>query len=238
MIVVVYNPYDIISVFTAALYSANSYDIYKTTEMIPDDAAQYKFLGVNKFNTPKGLKTIFEDENRYKQYSTFTIDKDGFKNDMFSLACSELQIDSKGLGHLLVNFNENKLTMKELQLVYVNLKLAEKCIIENTVYKPTDVVDETSIKNFFQYISLVKRKAERNYTIQYIETKNKFIRTVISFNDDFIWIKRLFMLGHKNIANIVATVNGCIVDTNLEDINKLTVDMMCHKSNEVFIKLK
>jgi hypothetical protein len=237
MNVVVYNPFEIISVFTAALYSGRGYQIYKSTDRIPEKAESYKFLGVSKLTTPKGIKTTLDNKEICKWYDNKIIDSDGFTIDMFSLACSELEVDSKGLGNILLHFNENKLSKQDLMLVYFNLKMAEGAIDSGIFFIPDDNLEEYDENQYYDYLTMVKRKAERNYTIQYIECGNKFYRTVVSFiSDDFIWIKRLFLLGHKNIANVVATANGCAIDTTLQSINQLSVDMTCHKSNEVFIK--
>ena len=255
----VYNPFDRFSMLAAAVMKNRTKGIiFKSTERLPvlkeDDTIEYYNMEPYK-EIPKSVQKKRETGNHlYVNSQIWSDDQSEIEVgvDVFANACNAYQINASNHGninHLVTEMYTNNLTLTELIVLYKNIKAAKHALAaRNVLYIPFNFNVDSSNRNdknhfstdekdeFFSYIETLKQKAERNNTIQFVECKGRFYRTVITFfsDEDYFWLRRLFNLGNKHYANVFVTQNGCNIDTNLESVKNFQVDLMCHKSNEFF----
>jgi hypothetical protein len=246
MSVVVYNKFNLDAVLAAALIKSigdTNTKIFDNTMIAPTDHEEYLWLDLELEKAPKWAKTPFGNKKNYIICHDNS-DENGFISALFKTHNIITKAENKVLPIELImklngcisKFYNNTITLDELVLIFVNLKIAER-ILHSTDTVPTesfrDIDSEgKDLSDFKQYIKSVKQRNTNNHNHQYIKFKSRLLETfVTSVQEDWIWIKRLLMLGDQKYVNINMTPIGCIVDTNLPDFDKHRVDIGVRLSN-------
>jgi hypothetical protein len=253
----VYNPFDRFSTLAAAVVKGRGNNlVYKSTDRLPtlNENDHVEYFNMKKYKLPKGVKTNEKGTHVWVNSQIWTSEEEdtAIAVDVFANACSAYQFNAGNGGninHLVNDMYRNKLTLNELIVLWKNIDAAKSTLSSRSdLYIPFNFDLNESNRNkidlfkpeeryeFIRYIQEVKQKAERNYSIQFVECNGKFYRTVVTFfsDEDYFWIRRLFNLGNKHYANVCVSSNGCVIDTNLDSVENFQVDLTCHKSDEFF----
>lgn len=250
MKVVVYNRFDLDAVLAAALIKSlgnPNVMLVENTVIVPAGHDEYLWLGMELEKVPFGAKSEFKNKVNHHIKATET-DENGFLSILYQ--CMANIIDAEEpfsnesvevimrLNGALKKFHSNDLTLEEIILVFNNLKIAEGLLL-NTGYKGNDVniyknvpLEKGKVQEFYAFINAVKKRINNKYTHQYVKFKSRLLETfVTSVNEDWFWIKRLLVLGDQNYANVNMCPIGCVVDSNLPNLDDFRLDVKVKPSH-------
>lgn len=135
------------------------------------------------------------------------------------------------LTSLIARFHDKKLTISELAFLYINIKKAEEAVAGGDIFMIEEPTDRTELE-FLKFIKNVQHQLEHSYRVERIGDRHEYFNVIITNIDSgYHWALRLITFAHKNYANIVASHNGCIIDTNYSDIKKYDLEYQTVLSN-------
>lgn len=237
-ICVVYNKFSIDATLAAAVLKTNPnvLCVVDNTKVIPGNFENYLWLGIEPNIAPEGaFKELIGKVHQSIVPSTDDVVADGRQRTIFEQICEKALVNSGGLGFLIEKFYTNKLTKEESTRLYANsihaIDVINGGVREFRVLGYSAMQDEA----FKLHISGVKNKLSNAYGIQYVQLQgDRFVKAAVTcFNDDCFWALRMLKLSHKNFVNVATTLNGTLVETNIEGFEGIEVDSQIYNSKKM-----
>jgi hypothetical protein len=251
---VVYNHFSLDAMLAAAIYKSNTANcvVYSSIKSIPTNIEKYVIIGMRKVEGPDDiLARIFGNVKLdYPENMEFYwVDNKGHDYmsapSLFHKVCDDLiptenelfsVIDQ--LSYAVNRIYEKDLTLKQLVLLYTNMKLAEASIVTpNRSFKPRNVIDdqgnlrESDVENFRDYVRFIQHKVNGSINTKYFRAHGQTFKTILTnMTDDYFWSMRLIRLAHEHVVNLAITPRGYVVDSTIGDEDyksiELQIDLM------------
>ncbi len=233
---VIYNKFDIQSIMAAAVYSGRTsnttkqkYQLFDTTVILNTHFNEYIWIGVKPDTNPRSfLHATIRKETKHIKLD------DGYnshKHTIYEEAIKQTGGDVGSayvLANILNNFYTNKLNIEELIFIYKNYIKALDCIEQGTIFEPeaySDNIKEQDKVNFLIFINKVKGKLKHNYKVLSCFTNNRKINyCLLALNiTHYSWAIRLVKMSYSNYLNVINTLRGYAVDTNIANLRDTKV---------------
>jgi hypothetical protein len=251
---VVYNHFSLDAMLAAAVYKSNTANcvVYSSIKTIPTNIEKYVIIGMRKVEGPDDiLARIFGNVKLdYPENMDFYwVDNKGHDYmsapSLFHKVCDDLIPTENALFSVIDQLSyavnriyEKDLTLKQLILLYTNMKLAEASIVSpNRKFKPRNVIDEqgnlreSDVENFRDYVRFIQHKVNGSINIKHFRAHGQTFKTVLTnMTDDYFWSMRLIRLAHEHVVNLAITPRGYVVDSTIGDEDyksiELQIDLM------------
>jgi hypothetical protein len=251
---VVYNHFSLDAMLAAAVYKSNTANcvVYSSIKSIPTNIEKYVIIGMRKVEGPDDiLARIFGNVKLdYPENMDFywvdNKDHDYMSApSLFHKVCDDLIPTENALFSVIDQLSyavnriyEKDLTLKQLVLLYTNMKLAEASIVSpNRKFKPRYVIDEqgnlreSDVENFRDYVRFIQHKVNGSINTKYFRAHGRTFKTILTnMTDDYFWSMRLIRLAHEHVVNLAITPRGYVVDSTIGDEDyksiELQIDLM------------
>ena len=251
---VVYNHFSLDAMLAAAIYKSNTPNcvVYSSIKSIPTNIEKYVIIGMRKVEGPDDiLARIFGNVKLdYPENMDFYwVDNKGHDYmsapSLFHKVCADLIPTENALFSVIDQLSyavnrvyEKDLTLKQLVLLYTNMKLAEASIVSpNRKFKPRYVIDEqgnlreSDVENFRDYVRFIQHKVNGSINTKYFRAHGRTFKTILTnMTDDYFWSMRLIRLAHEHVVNLAITPRGYVVDSTIGDEDyksiELQIDLM------------
>jgi hypothetical protein len=221
--VVIYNPYDLDSVFSAAIWKR-----YRPADLVVDvsriietSAEKYSWIGVPKDEEFKKVLKL----NDGVQHSYIVIDEKavtdetGYVPTLIETVCEALGVDYQhyqNVAFQMSRFYKPDADEHTLGFVYNGLLMAMESLQGNSTFDPNRIVSK--FHEYMDEVKFLKRQLTSNYSVSQVRDAGS-VRSPIYVNIQgyqFLLAKRLLTLAHAYYVNHVVGQNGTIIASNLK----------------------
>lgn len=234
-LVVFYNKFDVDAVITAALLKTvynieHVYDNLSNRNVVVDSDTDCYVLGFNKVsNSMQRYKPIVVNQTQGNETNDFvplSILSKIVKHITPKLEELGYAIDvATELGELLCSFYKKELISRELLLIYIHYQNAIKVLkgVEYFTFRNSNLSDVASFESF---IKEVKSDIVKYSSKDHIICKQYGLNAMASSNtcETAPWVRRMVSMTHGAYVNIVLSIHGIMVDSNLTNIAEILKD--------------
>lgn len=234
IVYIVYNVFDIDSILGTAVLMDNLKELGNKVTAVPNTAilptaavrSTIYLLGVDltcKYNDPN---YIFKETEKISVKAYYRYDNNiPVVQTIFQQICEKYSVTTYGLEKDIELFNSPKILKRSLIRLYANWIKAIQVIAGVTEFEIKPYTESWE-PIFNRFIEGVKNKLNNHYNIQLVEVyTGVYKKTALTCfsGEESPWLLRLVRLAHVNYANICTSLNGTLIETNI-DISNLTID--------------